>query len=87
MRALFKEADSDYSGYLSPDEFYICLLKMGADVSRQEVVQMFAEFDTSGDNKIDIDEFVTIMSNGAQVNFNDEVNVKTIKNINGLGKL
>jgi Ca2+-binding EF-hand superfamily protein len=48
---------------------------------------MFAEFDTSGDNKIDIDEFVTIMSNGAQVNFNDEVNVKTIKNINGLGKL
>ena len=30
---------------------------------------MFAEFDTSGDNKIDIDEFVTIMSTGAQFNF------------------
>jgi hypothetical protein len=36
---------------------------------------MFAEFDTSGDNKIDIDEFVTIMSTGAQFNFSNEANV------------
>jgi Ca2+-binding EF-hand superfamily protein len=34
MRALFKEADSDYSGYLTPDEFYVCLLKIGADITR-----------------------------------------------------
>ncbi len=48
---------------------------------------MFAEFDTSGDNKIDIDEFVTIMSSGAQFNFSNEANVQTVKNINSVGKL
>ena len=45
MRAKFKEADTDYSGFLSVDEFYACLLSMGADVSRQEVINMFTEFD------------------------------------------
>ena len=34
MRAKFREADVDYSGFLSVDEFYACLLGMGADVSR-----------------------------------------------------
>jgi len=32
IRAMFKEADTDYSGFLSIEEMYACLLKMGADV-------------------------------------------------------
>ena len=28
LRAKFKEADTDYSGFLSVDEFYACLLRM-----------------------------------------------------------
>lgn len=47
MRAKFIEADTDYSGFLSVDEFYICLMNMGADVTRQEVVNMFTEFDVN----------------------------------------
>jgi len=47
MRAKFIEADTDYSGFLSVDEFYVCLLNMGADVTRQEVVNMFSEFDVN----------------------------------------
>lgn len=47
MRAKFREADTDYSGFLSVDEFYTCLLSMGTDVSRQEVVNMFTEFDVN----------------------------------------
>jgi Ca2+-binding EF-hand superfamily protein len=49
MRAKFREADTDYSGFLSVDEFYACLLSMGTDVSRQEVVNMFTEFDVNQD--------------------------------------
>jgi Ca2+-binding EF-hand superfamily protein len=45
LRAKFKEADTDYSGFLSVDEFYACLLRMGADVSRNEVIALFMEFD------------------------------------------
>jgi Ca2+-binding EF-hand superfamily protein len=45
LRAKFKEADTDYSGFLSVDEFYACLLRMGADVSRKEVIALFMEFD------------------------------------------
>lgn len=49
MRAKFREADTDYSGFLSVDEFYACLLSMGTDVSRQEVVNIFTEFDVNQD--------------------------------------
>ena len=45
LRAKFKEADTDYSGFLSVDEFYACLLRMGVDVSRKEVIALFMEFD------------------------------------------
>jgi Ca2+-binding EF-hand superfamily protein len=34
MRAKFKEYDTDYSGFLTVDEFYACLLSMGVDVNR-----------------------------------------------------
>jgi Ca2+-binding EF-hand superfamily protein len=69
IRAMFKEADTDYSGFLSIDEMYACLLKMGADVTKQEVIDLFTEFDINGDMQIDIDEFVAIMSFGEEINF------------------
>jgi Ca2+-binding EF-hand superfamily protein len=33
-RALFLEADLDYSGYLSVDELYSVLLRTGVDITR-----------------------------------------------------
>ncbi len=44
---------------------------MGVEVTRKEVVNLFTEFDINGDMQIDIDEFVTLMSAGNQVNFTD----------------
>jgi Ca2+-binding EF-hand superfamily protein len=38
VRSLFKSADTDMSGYLSADELYKCLHRMGADVTKDEVV-------------------------------------------------
>jgi Ca2+-binding EF-hand superfamily protein len=64
LRAKFKEADTDYSGFLSVDEFYGCLLRMGADVSRREVIELFMEFDKDQNMEIDIDEFIELMSVG-----------------------
>ena len=49
LRALFKDSDTDHSGFLSIDEFYIALLKMGADVTRDDVVAYFSEFDVNSD--------------------------------------
>lgn len=69
MRARFKEADTDYSGHLSVNEFYTCLLGMGADVSRQEIVNLFSEFDANQDMQIDIDEFIQFFSVGEQLEF------------------
>lgn len=58
LRAKFKEADTDYSGFLSVEEFYACLLRMGADVTEKEVIELFMEFDTDQNREIDIDEFI-----------------------------
>eukprot|EP00354_Favella_ehrenbergii_P003109 CAMPEP_0170456456 /NCGR_PEP_ID=MMETSP0123-20130129/4081_1 /TAXON_ID=182087 /ORGANISM="Favella ehrenbergii, Strain Fehren 1" /LENGTH=73 /DNA_ID=CAMNT_0010719933 /DNA_START=1577 /DNA_END=1798 /DNA_ORIENTATION=- len=33
FRAMFKDADTDYSGYLSADEVYTCLLRNGIDLT------------------------------------------------------
>jgi Ca2+-binding EF-hand superfamily protein len=49
LRQKFLEADVDYSGFLTIDEFYNCLRSMGADVSVQEVVNLMAQLDVDGD--------------------------------------
>ena len=49
FRAVFIDADRDFSGFLSIDEFYQAMLKIGVSVSRKEVVDLFTEFDINGD--------------------------------------
>lgn len=49
IRSMFKEADTDYSGFLSIDEMYVCMLKMGVNVAREEIIKLFMEFDINGD--------------------------------------
>ena len=45
LRAKFLEADVDHSGFLSVDELYNMLHKMGADVEQEDVIQLMAEID------------------------------------------
>ena len=62
FRAIFKDADTDYSGYLTVDEVYTVLLKKGIDLTHDELCELIAEFDVSGDGQLDIDEFVAMMN-------------------------
>ena len=45
FRAMFRDADTDYSGYLSADEVYTVLLKNGVDLSYDELIELINEFD------------------------------------------
>ena len=49
IRNFFRDADTDFSGYLTIDEFYLALIKMGTDLKRDEVVSLFSEFDVNQD--------------------------------------
>lgn len=69
FRAMFRDADTDYSGYLSADEVFTVLLKNGIDLSFDELVQLISEFDVSGDAQLDIDEFVTMMNTSSDMSF------------------
>ena len=69
FRAMFKDADTDYSGYLSADELYSVLLKNGIDLSYDELIELMNEFDVSGDAQLDIDEFVAMMNTSSDMAF------------------
>ena len=49
FRAMFRDADTDYSGYLSADEVYTVILKAGIDLNFEELVELINEFDVNGD--------------------------------------
>jgi hypothetical protein len=74
LRNLFKDADTDYSGFLTVDEFYVALVKMGVGLSRQEIIDLFSEFDVSRDRQLDIDEFIAILSKGNNVHYSTQQN-------------
>ena len=49
LRAKFLEADVDYSGFLSVDELWNLLHKMGADVTQDDVITLMNEIDVDRD--------------------------------------
>lgn len=68
-RALFREADTDYSGFLTADEVWNVLIKQGVDIDFDDLVTLMNEFDMDGDAGLDIDEFVAMMNLGDDVSF------------------
>ena len=63
MKNLFYEADLDKSGLLSLDEIYNLLtLKLEVDIRREELSDMIGFNDEDGDNQVNIDEFINLMS-------------------------
>ena len=63
LRAMFYEADIDNSGYISMDELYnFFKLKLKADITKEELKELVREIDLDFDGKLDIDEFITLMT-------------------------
>ena len=81
FRQMFRDADSDYSGYLTADEVYCVLLKNGVDLSYEELVELMNEFDVSGDAQLDIDEFVAMMNTSSDVEFSNSRATETYMKI------
>lgn len=81
------EADIDHSGTLSIDELYSVILKMGAEVTMDELVEMMNEIDVDRNGNLDIDEFVALMNMGDEIQFRSNVSKNTLLNIKRVRKL
>jgi Ca2+-binding EF-hand superfamily protein len=64
LRALFLEADVDFSGFLSVMELYNIFKKLGADVSENDIIELMTEIDVDRNGELDIDEFISLMTVG-----------------------
>ena len=87
FRAMFKDADTDYSGYLTADEIYTVLLKNGIDLTYDELIELMNEFDVSGDAQLDIDEFVAMMNTSSDIDFESNTAKNTYLKIRKKNKL
>lgn len=72
LRKMFKEADTDFSGYLSVDELYGVMLKMKIELTYQELMDLVLEYDKDGNAELDVDEFVELMTGGGDQTYEDE---------------
>jgi Ca2+-binding EF-hand superfamily protein len=64
LRALFLEADVDFSGFLSVMELYNIFKKLGADVTENDIIELMTEIDVDRNGELDIDEFISLMTVG-----------------------
>lgn len=84
------DADIDHSGTLSIDEIFNVLLKMGAEVTMEELIELMNEIDVDRSGCLDIDEFVALMTLGDEIQFrsaqakNTFINIKRARRLNPL---
>ena len=84
---MFLDADIDHSGTLSVDEIYSVILKLGAEVSIEELVELMNEIDVDRDGTLDIDEFIALMNLGDEMQFRSAQSKNTFMNIKKARKL
>jgi len=69
LRAKFLEADVDGSGFLSVEELWNAVRGMGADVQLEDIVELMSELDVDRDGQLDVDEFLSLLRLGGQLQF------------------
>ena len=62
LKAKFLDADVDHTGTLSVDEIHGVLLRMGAELTMEELVELMHEIDVDRSGTLDIDEFIALMT-------------------------
>jgi hypothetical protein len=88
LRSTFMDADIDHTGTLSVDEIYSVLLRMGAELSLDELVELMNEIDVDRNGTLDIDEFVALMSvSGGEMQFQNQNARSTLLSIRRARKL
>jgi Ca2+-binding EF-hand superfamily protein len=50
-------------------ELYNVFKKLGADVTENDIIELMTEIDVDRNGEIDIDEFISLMTVGDQINF------------------
>lgn len=50
-------------------ELYNVFKKLGADVTENDIIELMNEIDVDRNGEIDIDEFISLMTVGDQINF------------------
>ena len=77
LRAKFLEADVDGSGFLSVEELWNAVRKMGAEVELEDIVQLMSELDVDRNGQLDVDEFVSLLRLGDQLQFSNATSKNT----------
>jgi hypothetical protein len=82
LRAHFLNADIDHSGTLGVNEIYSVLLRMGVDLTLDELIELMNEIDVDRNGSLDIDEFIALVTvQGDDVQFQSENTKKTLQQI------
>lgn len=63
LRKIFKDFDTNKSGFLTVDELQAMLFKMGISVERKYLMALFKSFDTNKSGTIEFEEFCIFITN------------------------
>jgi len=63
LRKIFKDFDTNKSGYLTVDELQAMLFKLGIAVERKYLMALFKRFDTNKSGTIEFEEFCIFLTN------------------------
>lgn len=68
----FSLFDTNKCGYIDIREFYFALKALGLNMKKEEVINLFLEIKKSTDDKLNLDEFFSIVSKNIHKRYNDE---------------
>ena len=86
IRNMFVDADINKDGFLTQDELYNMFNKLGAGVSKDDIVTFMSEVDDNKDGKLDINEFIALMQMDTST-MKSEVSEKVVLKMKKVRKL
>jgi Ca2+-binding EF-hand superfamily protein len=57
LEAIFKQFDIDGNNFITKENIKDAMIKMGRDITEEEIAEIMRKHDSSGDMAISIDEF------------------------------